>query len=1820
MKKEKLFFVLGIALILCLIAGVFFANHALAEEISAVVYVSENGSSANDGLTEDTPVGNMTEAYNALYAQMQAKGLQNRASAKGQIVLLSDVTLTLNTASVKLATDFGTHAFTVVISSKNGDSALNFAATRQSYYTHIGPTEYRDIALSKTTKFLTLHAAENSALIMGENVKCIKDSTGSDISLVGAPHAAYTGDTHLEVHSGTWGNLYAAGYTTSVTGTANVLMTGGTCAKIGSVYNNALNGDAHITVTGGTVQNIYGGAIATSGANRKVTGSIYLSVSNIKVSGDFSAGGYTTVGKDIVMELKNADIENAISASCSGEVHLSLEASAGKTLRLAGAGTLSAESFVGGGELVLGADTKLDLAKVSGSTHFSVTPAPKNGAGYITAPLDTPDDAFVYTDSSDMKIFRGEKKVWSFFDEAEFKGLKLYAPKDVTVTLYTGFSGGSVVLPDMSLEGNGVQSYYYSSLTAGNYRFTASGKGYYNIVKNLYMTEEKLAGLTAVSADPGKTAGKGYEASNAQIQLLTDEAYENMVPSDPSLWPEYADVFTTPAFTNPHAAHEFTSQDEMMAFLKALDGTSLHAYQYTLAKSSYYGYDLPMIVFTSSDLSGAETWEEAAQIVRANGKTTVQYHAQIHGNEPAAGEGALAMIKALYGSWGDKLIKDVNIYVIPRVNPDGSQAFTRNEVSQNANMNRDMMTAETAEVQALLRANLAFEPDVVIDAHEYTQSSQSTSSSYNDILMSIGGGVNNGASPRELGVEIFNKAISDLALQNLRGFAYPNVETAARNTTVNAVNPTTGRLYNSLSGSLSFLVETRGIYDGRATFERRVAAQFIAIESLLNSVAENAGRVQETVKAEQERIIQLGKTYEESDVISLQSETSLSTDNSLLIRRPSFNYATGAQTSNPNIRVYYIDTMLRSRTRPTAYVLPKGEAWEEKVLSLAALHGISYTELEPGAAVKLQQYGGTVQEATLSDEKTVTFATGAYVFTMDQKNAVILALLMEPDVTDANEGTASFVQSGVIGATDGTFPIYRYIHDLNEDGTIDFSMAPAVPEGLSVVHPAAEGQKGSIIGLDPTKKYEYRYETESSFRAVPDGASEIGGLWSGKYYVRLMAGEDGISGMEKELEIIDSHITSYQIYLNPISGNDAENGKTEAGAVKTVQMAYDRLTILMRYAPEGQVGTIVLCDTLSLPASGSVTAFQFPSHSYPVILKGISDSTAIRSNMDLYFYGETTLEHLTVSLTQNLFRFVLANGHRFTVGEGVTTTKTTNYYGIAGGANTEAVASTDLTITSGIWRNAYAGGYKGNVTGDAHLTILGGEIGGVAQNSYSGMTGGNVTITVRNAKIGANPLYAANANSNDIYGDLTYILGEGAQVNEMYAGSRDAGNVRGTARVIADGAEITAPLHGKALRNGTVGASELILRGGTFAAQASDFSKVILDTSAGGTVTVQDDLLVNEVIGGGKLILPTGKKLTVQAAVSGTTEIALTEKTTEEITVVQAPAGTSANAFVLADVAYGTKSEADSVLWIINSSDVPKISFYGASITLQENLQVNFYVEKASLPANAELTATISFCGESVSVTEWEEEGEYLVYHFSDVAPQKMNDIFTATLAAVTDGVTTVSDPISYSVAQYCYNQLARTEDPELRTLLVDLLHYGAAAQRYTDYETASPADAALTEEQLLWGTSVEEDLALQTAFNKAISTVADPKADFTGATLYLEDAITMQFYFKASSIEGMTARITDENGALLAEIPYTEFVDSESEYGWQVSFRGMNADQMKDKVQITLIKDKKAVSDTLQYSIESYIYAKQDSEYPYLAELCLAMMRYGNAAYAYAN
>lgn len=296
-----------------------------------------------------------------------------------------------------------------------------------------------------------------------------------------------------------------------------------------------------------------------------------------------------------------------------------------------------------------------------------------------------------------------------------------------------------------------------------------------------------------------------------------------------------------------------------------------------------------------------------------------------------------------------------------------------------------------------------------------------------------------------------------------------------------------------------------------------------------------------------------------------------------------------------------------------------------------------------------------------------------------------------------------------------------------------------------------------------------------------------------------------------------------------------------------------------------------------------------------------------------------------------------------------------------------------------------------------------------------------------------------------------------------------------------------------------------------------------------------------------------------------------------------------------------------------------ELKFSGASLTLQDNLAINFKA-KAEIFAEGQYEdpyVVFSLNGKEVRVDDYKVMGTDYIFPFTNIAPNQMNDTVTATLYAKYKGVDYSSKATGYSVATYCYNMLGKsTADAyaEFRTLLVDLLNYGAASQIYTNYKTSNLVNASLTNAQKAWGT--KETREYTDILKADYATVANPKASWKGAGLNLKDRVEFRLTLQTENVANLSVKVTADYGNEWV-IPSEDFI-STGNGKYDVCFNGLNAAQMSKPVYFTVYENGKAVSNTARYSVESYVYKYQNNADTKLADLVVAMMKYGDSAYNY--
>ncbi|MBR3640789.1 MAG: leucine-rich repeat protein, partial [Oscillibacter sp.] len=305
------------------------------------------------------------------------------------------------------------------------------------------------------------------------------------------------------------------------------------------------------------------------------------------------------------------------------------------------------------------------------------------------------------------------------------------------------------------------------------------------------------------------------------------------------------------------------------------------------------------------------------------------------------------------------------------------------------------------------------------------------------------------------------------------------------------------------------------------------------------------------------------------------------------------------------------------------------------------------------------------------------------------------------------------------------------------------------------------------------------------------------------------------------------------------------------------------------------------------------------------------------------------------------------------------------------------------------------------------------------------------------------------------------------------------------------------------------------------------------------------------------------------------------------------------------------------------ATDELRFAITAASLTLTDSIAINYKVPAALFTDGGEYSEpymVFTLNGEDFRVDDYRVSDANYIFTFRNIAPHKMNDVVTATLYARRGAQLCASRAVEYSVVQYCRNMLARYstyEYYEFRTLLVDLLLYGAKAQAYMNYRMDAPADGALTPEQLAWATGGMPPLT--TVQDVAAEKVADGdrRATWSAVTLYLQDSVAIRLRLtNVSGAEDLSVRVTGTNDEWT--IPASEWTAADGAY--YVTFSALNPAQMRESLDFTVCAGETPVSDTLRYSVESYAYAQKDKNDPRLNDLLTAMLRYGDAAREYAG
>ena len=464
----------------------------------------------------------------------------------------------------------------------------------------------------------------------------------------------------------------------------------------------------------------------------------------------------------------------------------------------------------------------------------------------------------------------------------------------------------------------------------------------------------------------------------------------------------------TPAFNKKKG---FTKYDEMMFFLDELKSIYGNVFTCKFIGESQKGKQIPMVFIGDSSSSNIK----------------VCFMGGLHGNEPASTEGMLFLINNLLKEDSlKKLLNNLNIAIIPMANIDGYEKQSR-YAANGQDLNRDHTKLSNPETNFFKKAITEFEPDVMVDFHEYKPyrvdfvnfGDYGTTSMF-DCMFLYSGNLN--VCPR------IKQTVEGVYLPSAKqqldkyGLKYHNyLSSKHKNNKVyfnlGSVSPRSSATSFALGNSISMLMEVRGVGLNRNSFKRRVFTTYL----LANSFLETSLKESSLVKQEIENC----NSFPDEIVVKYQKEKS--------------NYQLDMIDVYKN-EVIPVDVLLYNglkcnsevtRQRPKYYIIESDLSVvvdKLKVLGLD-IDTLIYDELlqvesfhiisEEKSPELFQGFHENIVTANLINQEKL-FKKGTFIVPMDQRRSNIAVETLEPEML------SGFLRFNVIKPSEIN-KIHRYV-------------------------------------------------------------------------------------------------------------------------------------------------------------------------------------------------------------------------------------------------------------------------------------------------------------------------------------------------------------------------------------------------------------------------------------------------------------------------------------------------------------------------------------------------------------------------------------------------------------------------------------------------------------------------------------------------------------------------------------------------------------------------------------------------------------------------
>jgi len=291
--------------------------------------------------------------------------------------------------------------------------------------------------------------------------------------------------------------------------------------------------------------------------------------------------------------------------------------------------------------------------------------------------------------------------------------------------------------------------------------------------------------------------------------------------------------------------------------------------------------------------------------------------------------------------------------------------------------------------------------------------------------------------------------------------------------------------------------------------------------------------------------------------------------------------------------------------------------------------------------------------------------------------------------------------------------------------------------------------------------------------------------------------------------------------------------------------------------------------------------------------------------------------------------------------------------------------------------------------------------------------------------------------------------------------------------------------------------------------------------------------------------------------------------------------------------------------------------FVGSSVTLGDSLTMSFAINVEGFTNDDNYARVSRTNADGTTETATVPQNDWVSYTdnvmlipFTDIAAKEMTDTFTVVICDASGQI--ISNQWQDSIRDYAMRMLEREDviaDTALRTVYVDMLNYGAAAQTFFGYAAEDPANKSLTDVQKAYATSVcETESSLLCSAGRAAT------------SLTLKNRIRLDYFFKNSVIGSdysslyATVVYTDHYGnAITVRIDGTDFLP----YGTDLCYVSIPGLAIADYAQAVTCTVYDADGNALAWVTDSIVgYAHRMAGQ--LPEIVDAIVKFGHSSYQY--